>query len=401
MYQFEDHYYTINKTFLKALGIWPHSKSRLVLLQRMLVIIVTVSFVGMQVTKSAYKLSVFFTTKFDLILFIRTMSFAFPTIIITLKYFVFIFKSETIKILHYHIEEDWKMIQSKLEIEILKKHAHYGRTYTIFAYLYACFMLIGGIIIEFLPFILDVVLPLDKPRSRAVIIKVEYFIPLEYEYFSMQILHELVIMVVYGSVLLATATQLLTFTCHSFGMFKIASHRVEYFIEDTFLHAPDLKKKRAICRSIVQAVIAHRRALEFSDIIISSFNAPYCTIAIFGVLSLSINLFSFVEAATLTKNMEDMVKSCLVTSAHLIYMYVASYIAQKITDSNREIFRLIYGVSWYLMPVSSQKLILFLMQKTSKDFYFTLGYILVGKMESFASLLNSALSYVAVMCSVQ
>jgi len=37
------------------------------------------------------------------------------------------------------------------------------------------------------------------------------------------------------------------------------------------------------------------------------------------------------------------------------------------------------------MPVSSQKLILFLMQKSGKDFYLTIGSLLMAKMENFAA----------------
>jgi len=47
------------------------------------------------------------------------------------------------------------------------------------------------------------------------------------------------------------------------------------------------------------------------------------------------------------------------------------------------IFR--YNTSWYLMPVPSQKLILFLMQKSGKDFYLTIGFLLMAKMENFAA----------------
>lgn len=46
----EEHYYTIlNIILLKALGIWPHDESRLVLLQRILVIVLTVTHTGLQV----------------------------------------------------------------------------------------------------------------------------------------------------------------------------------------------------------------------------------------------------------------------------------------------------------------------------------------------------------------
>lgn len=46
---FEDPYYTINKPFLKALGIWPHDTSRIATLQRVLTLLVLVPHIAMQV----------------------------------------------------------------------------------------------------------------------------------------------------------------------------------------------------------------------------------------------------------------------------------------------------------------------------------------------------------------
>ncbi|XP_070511503.1 uncharacterized protein [Cardiocondyla obscurior] len=60
---------------------------------------------------------------------------------------------------------------------------------------------------------------------------------------------------------------------------------------------------------------------------------------------------------------------------------------QKVNDSNNELFTLLYNTSWYMMPLSSQKLILFLLQKTGKELYAVVGMIIVAKMETFASLL--------------
>lgn len=51
----EEYYYTIiNRFFLKVLGIWPYDRLRLVLLQRILIIISTVTFICMQVIIDFY-----------------------------------------------------------------------------------------------------------------------------------------------------------------------------------------------------------------------------------------------------------------------------------------------------------------------------------------------------------
>jgi len=83
------------------------------------------------------------------------------------------------------------------------------------------FIMIAIIIIQFFSIILDFILPLDELRLRKPLIPVECFI-LQDNYFYTIVLHELIIVFLYLSILLATATQLLLLACHSFGMFKIA-----------------------------------------------------------------------------------------------------------------------------------------------------------------------------------
>lgn len=49
MYLIEDHYYTINKPILRALGIWPYDQSHTVILQRVLIILILGSHIFVQV----------------------------------------------------------------------------------------------------------------------------------------------------------------------------------------------------------------------------------------------------------------------------------------------------------------------------------------------------------------
>ncbi|XP_011864057.1 PREDICTED: uncharacterized protein LOC105559973 [Vollenhovia emeryi] len=241
------------------------------------------------------------------------------------------------------------------------------------------------------------------------------------KYFYTRLWHELVLFAINASIVFATASQLLVFCFHIFGMFKIASNRIEYFIEDSVLHVPYPEKEYAIYKRVMNAVIIHRRAMEFSNTFISTFNVSYCILIFTGVTSLSISLYGFVEAATISKSLSNIVLTLIIILSHLVYMFIANYVGQKITDYSNELFNLTYGTSWYLMPVSSQKLILFLMQKTGKEFCLTVGFIFTAKLETFAmvrdktkhkkilefywnmyffiliQLVNAAMSYVAVM----
>ncbi|XP_019885252.1 uncharacterized protein LOC109610510 [Camponotus floridanus] len=140
--------------------------------------------------------------------------------------------------------------------------------------------------------------------------------------------------------------------------------------------------------------------MKFSELCVSTFNITFCILALLGVLSLSINIFRFLNAISISKDLEDAVISSGAIIFYLLYMFIANYFGQIITDYNYEIFERVYDTPWYLISIPSRKLILFLMQKTGKEFNLRIGFIIVGKVESFAMLLNSALSYVAVMFSI-
>ncbi|XP_067212009.1 uncharacterized protein [Linepithema humile] len=364
MDQIEELYYTFNIGFLKALGIWPHDKSRFILLKRMLIIVTTMTYIAMQ-------LCVFMTTKFSITLFIRILSIVCVSVIIILHYYFFIYTSKTIEYLHYLVQKDLEMMRTKLENEIIQKYAHIGR-YCDFLICY-------------------------EPRSRNLLFMVEYFVFRE-NYFYTKLLHQCVFLVICGSIIYATATQTLVFIFHLFGMFKIASHRVEHVIEDSILCMSNPEKERTICKRIMHAVIAHHEAMEFTNVIQSIFNAPLCVIIIVGIFSLSINLFGFVEA-TVSKDVDNIVICFLLTVGHLTYLFVANFIGQTISDYNGELFKVAYNISWYLTPVKSQKLILFLLQKASKDYYFTIGFIFAARLQNTTTLINTALSYVTLMYS--
>jgi len=83
------------------------------------------------------------------------------------------------------------------------------------------FAIIIILVLQFFPVILDIILPLDEPRPRKLLVTIECFVPLD-KYFYIMVLHESIIIILCFSMILAMGTQLFVLTYHSFGMFRIA-----------------------------------------------------------------------------------------------------------------------------------------------------------------------------------
>lgn len=104
----------------------------------------------------------------------------------------------------------------------LKKN--YSTDYSIYISQYfivsLCIALIIFIFIEFLPVILDIVIPLNETRPRSIHVEAEYFVDLE-KYFFLIVLHELITCLVGFSTLVATGTIIMAYVHHGCGMLKI------------------------------------------------------------------------------------------------------------------------------------------------------------------------------------
>ncbi|XP_011705131.1 PREDICTED: uncharacterized protein LOC105460383 [Wasmannia auropunctata] len=87
--------------------------------------------------------------------------------------------------------------------------------------------------------------------------------------------------------------------------------------------------------------------------------------------------------------------------ATLVYMFVANYIGQNIIDHNNHVFSIAYNVQWYRAPIHIQKMILFLLQRETKEFCLNFCGLFNASIECFATLIKSSVSYFTVIYSTQ
>ncbi|XP_011704699.1 PREDICTED: uncharacterized protein LOC105459992 [Wasmannia auropunctata] len=88
----------------------------------------------------------------------------------------------------------------------------------------------------------------------------------------------------------------------------------------------------------------------------------------------------------MSKNMDNLLLYFIISLGHLIYMFIANYIGQKVIDYNNELFQLIcsYNGLWYAAPLPTQKLLLFILLREKKHIVLSVFGILIGSLECFA-----------------
>ncbi|KAL6418002.1 hypothetical protein ACFW04_014812 [Cataglyphis niger] len=162
-----------------------------------------------------------------------------------------------------------------------------------------------------------------------------------------------------------------------------------------------LNKINLIVKEIISAVNIHRQAIKLSELMASKIEKMLFCLIIIGVICLSLNLFRIFQIVTYGNDIKEILFPFLFVAISILYMFVANYVGQDLTDHNSDLFATVYDIQWHEAPLHVQKLILFLLQKGTKNFTISVGGLFVGSLECFATLVKASVSYFTVIYSTQ
>ncbi|XP_026828781.1 uncharacterized protein LOC105285101 isoform X4 [Ooceraea biroi] len=378
MYGIEEYYYKVNRVFMKTLGLWPYQQPYIAQLQKVLFSSILFSFILVQCLAC-------FTMKFSTDLFLKILSFLFPTLFATTKYCVFVIRADSVKLLLEEIRNDLTLLKNEVEIDIIKKYADNMRFITMVSIVSSYAGTVCYVMSQYLlPLLLNVLLPLNASRSLELIGITEYFVNRE-KFFWALLFHEVVTVYVGVTAVCSTGGTTIMYFLHSCALFKVASYRIENAIDKKILAIPDPTRKYLLQQKIVHAILIHRRAIKYIELWSSNFMVPFTILILIGVSSLSFNLFHLLQLVIVLDDPSEMYFAFLLITLHVGYMFALNYGGQEIQNHGVQLFEAIYNGLWYAAPLHTQKLLLFLMQKAAVKVTLVCGSIFVASLEGFVT----------------
>ncbi|XP_011863546.1 PREDICTED: odorant receptor 49a-like [Vollenhovia emeryi] len=151
-------------------------------------------------------------------------------------------------------------------------------------------------------------------------------------------------------------------------------------------------------KGIMYAVDIHRQAMKLNKHFMSILEVMMFCLIICGVASLSLNLF---QIASSENDVRKLLIPFVFASICIVYMFLANLMGQFVIDHNSHVFITAYNVQWYKTPLCIQKMILFLLQRGTKEFTLNVGGLFDASIETFAMLVKASLSYFTVIYSVR
>ncbi|XP_039311606.1 uncharacterized protein LOC113003316 [Solenopsis invicta] len=100
------------------------------------------------------------------------------------------------------------------------------------------------------------------------------------------------------------------------------------------------------------------------------------------------------------KEILEIIKSILLIMINIIYITLANFAGQEFINNDTQFYRTVCNTEWYNAPIKIQKLILFLIQKTTKCYKVDAGGMFSPCLEGLATCLSMTVSYFMVLHSV-
>ncbi|KAH0946901.1 hypothetical protein HN011_005444 [Eciton burchellii] len=389
----EAQYFSLCKSLLLFIGLWPYQQSKAVQFQSLF-------YSWILATAVIFQLTTFFTSKCTMNFIVKVLGTAVAFTIFLMKYVLFRMHMETMKDLLTHLQHICNGLKEKKEIEIIEKYGCNARRYTAALTIILVLAIFSIIIVQFSSSILDFVLPKNKSRPHRLQIEMEYFLDQD-KFFRLIMIHLTAAILIGKIALVAIGAMFIAYFQYICGMFTIASYRIEHAIEIYILQDINLKNEHSIFKRLICAIDIHRQAMQLCDLLIHKFEMLFLCLIVLGVACLSFNLLQIFQIASTKYNTQDFMSPVIYTIFSILYMFLANYVGQEITDQNDYIYIVAYNTQWYKVPVHIQKLILFLLQKGVKSFTLSIGGLFDASIECFATLVKASVSYFTVIYSTR
>ncbi|XP_071864214.1 uncharacterized protein [Bombus fervidus] len=389
--------YNSYRILLSIVGLWPYHKSVYSTIHRISISVTLFAFIVFQVL-SLFKAGITFRGC------IVTLSATCPVMVFFMRYVSSVAMFPVNIYLFDNLRTIDTMLKDELEVQILMKYIDYS-TYIISIFLcLCCSWTLFTASYVFAPITLDLLLPLNESRGRYFSY-LTMFSHNRVEYVDIVYVNILVVYTI-GLLCLAGTELLLTVFAHWMcGMFEITSYRLRKTIAD-------LSSSRQIdpnFRNFRHVVDCHRKTLQlvhstiisircFFVYVFASSKYPFIPVRCWENVKSSMNLSNAIASS----NDQTEIFICgIFVICHIVILYICHYSGQIIIDRSLNVFKESYNSTWYCMPIEAQKLLLFIMLRSSTESVIDLFGFFAASHVGFSKMLRTSVSYFTMIYSLQ
>ncbi|XP_029673300.1 odorant receptor 9a-like [Formica exsecta] len=384
---FDSRNYKVNKILLSAIGQWPYQSPKMSYI--IVIVIATIA-----CSQLLTKLCGMFSYIHDMDIVIECLT----PIMIDISGITKIMNSmlcvNKMRTLLGRIRDDFYLLSNSRDIEILRKCADSGRKFSTI-YIYAMYTVTVIFMLTPLP---PLIFHVANETTRPLLHRVEYYVDMDKYYFPI-LIHGYLTVVICVTSIIATDAIFLIFVQHVCGLFIITGSRIQRALQEKYLTDANLPiTDDKAYRNMILCIQDHRAAIRFVDLIEAAYSKHFLFHAGLNMITISI---TGVGAVTKLDDPSELLKLIAVTWALLFHLCFECLNAQKLIDYSGYLHTNLINLNWYDASARTKKLILFMMMKTHPPCVLTAGGMFVLCMETFATIVKTAVSYFTFLRSAQ
>ncbi|XP_043604625.1 uncharacterized protein LOC122577400 [Bombus pyrosoma] len=402
--------YNTYRILLSALGLWPYHKSIYSTIHRISISVIMLAYIVFQVLW-LFKSGITFRGC------IVTLSATCPVMAFFMRYVSSVAIFPVTIYLFDNLRTMDTTLKDQVEVQILMKYIDYSTSViSIFLYLCCSWALFASSYV-FAPITLDLLSPLDEPRKRYFSL-LTTFSHDRIEYVDIVYVNILVVCTIGLLCIAGTELMLTVFSHWMCGMFEITSYRLRKTIAslsssrqiDTnfrdFRHVVDCHRSTLqLVHSTIMSIRWHISKLIllylFIDCALSNYMLHYLPLCSVIVVSFSVSLHRLSDAITSANDESEIFISSIFVISHMVILYISHYSGQIMIDRSLDVFKESYNSTWYCMPVEAQKLLLFIICRSSSESVIDIFGFFAASHVGFLKMLSTSFSYFTVICSSQ
>ncbi|XP_043580628.1 odorant receptor 85b-like [Bombus pyrosoma] len=113
------------------------------------------------------------------------------------------------------------------------------------------------------------------------------------------------------------------------------------------------------------------------------------------------NVLQLSKTITDAKDEKEIFIYIFLLISYLVFLYLCCHSGQIMVDRSLNVFKETYHSTWYCMPIKAQKLLLFIMLRSSTESVINLFGFFVASHVGFWKMLSTSVSYFTMIYSFQ
>ncbi|CAL1673765.1 unnamed protein product [Lasius platythorax] len=311
--------------------------------------------------------------------------------------------------LYETIDEHWEIFTSDLEVQVLKDYSMLSRKFTKYYSMLMYLLMSGFVVLPLTPMFLDIVLPLNESRPRFLAIEVEFRVNKD-EYFFPIFCYTTALIVVGISIMVGVDAMHITCTAHACSLFAAVSKQIESIILKTdnnneickYEHhmntTLDMSSEEMVFREYITCLKKHQLAIEFVDILESSYQGLSLILLILGVATLSV---IGIRIVYVLDQLGEIARFMFIIVGALLTLLIVCYSGQKLMDESQNVFHQAYATKWYDFSPRLKSLLIILLYRSNISCGLKAGNIVPLSIATYAAMVRMGMSYFTAFLSLK